>query len=80
MGSERSRRSRRRSRDSESSDDSEYERERDRKKKKKKITEDDIAEYLAKKAQKKVRYCLCTYLYLCVCIQKHVCMYLIYVF
>lgn len=53
MGSERSRRSGRRSRDSESSDDSEYERARDRKKKKKKITEDDIAEYLAKKAQKK---------------------------
>ncbi|KAL8094818.1 splicing factor Cactin-like [Apium graveolens] len=53
MGSERSRRSRRRSRDSDSSDDSEYERERDRKKKKKRITEDDIADYLAKKAQKK---------------------------
>ncbi|KAK1389566.1 Cactin [Heracleum sosnowskyi] len=53
MGSERSRRSRRRSRDSDSSDDSEYERERDRKKKKKKITENDMADYLAKKAQKK---------------------------
>lgn len=54
MGSERSRRSRRRSRDSDSSVDSEYERERDRKKKKKKITDDDIADYLAKKAQKKL--------------------------
>lgn len=53
MGSERSRRSHRRSRDFDSSDDSEYEQERDRKKKKKKITEDDINDYLAKKAQKK---------------------------
>ncbi|KAK1381277.1 Cactin [Heracleum sosnowskyi] len=53
MGTERSGRKQRRSRDSETSDDSEYERARDRMKRKKRITEDDIAEYLAKKAQKK---------------------------